>query len=189
HVFSANLRWSFATGTHWKHALSTGESYTLQRNSDPTFGNSRFQYNRASLNAQTSYLRSSFAATAGYQYEVENASLPFLSVNHVRRNNQGGFLDVHYRPHSRISVNFGARAEANANFGTRVVPRAGASLALRFGKGFWGDTRLRAFYGQGIKEPRFDQTFGSNACFPGNPSLRPERSKTWSVGLEQKLAS
>ncbi|HXM99373.1 MAG TPA: TonB-dependent receptor [Candidatus Dormibacteraeota bacterium] len=189
HVFSANLRWSFATGTHWKHALSTGESYTLQRNSDPTFGNSRFQYNRASLNAQTSYLRSSFAATAGYQYEVENASLPFLSVNHVRRNNQGGFLDFHYRPHSRISVNFGARAEANANFGTRVVPRAGASLALRYARGFWGDTRYRIFYGQGIKEPRFDQNYNDQFGDFGNPSLKPEASKNWSTGVEQNLAN
>src|ERR1700738_3700756 len=134
-IFSANLRWSFASGTHWKHALSAGESYTLQRNFNPAYGNSRYQYNRASVNAQTSYLSSSFAATAGYQYEVENAALPYLSVNHVRRNNQGGFLDFHYRPHSRISVNFGARAEANANFGTRVVPRVGASLALRYASG------------------------------------------------------
>jgi vitamin B12 transporter len=214
HFFSSNARWDFAAGKHWHHHLSGAESYNHEFIANPvqsfyatdpnafcpqanpsavatadfcdfTF-QSNNQYNRASLNAQTSYLLPNFAATAGYQYEVENATLSFLG-EHLRRNNQGGFLDFRYSPHPRATMNFGARAEANENFGTRVVPRVGASLALLQGRGFWGETRLRAFYGEGIKEPRFDQSFGSDPCFPGNPALKPESSKTWSVGLEQKL--
>jgi outer membrane receptor protein involved in Fe transport len=215
HFFSSSARWNFTTGPHWHHEIGGAESYNHEFNSNaladffdandpfcaprspaavpaitcdfPFVGTN--QYNRSSFHAQSSYLLPRFGATAGYQYEVENGYVSALNLSHSRRNNQGGFLDFRYLPHPRVSLNFGLRAEANANFGTRVVPRAGISLALRQGKGFLGDTRLRAFYGQGIKEPRFDQTFGSNACFPGNPSLRPERSKTWSVGLEQKLAS
>ncbi len=79
--------------------------------------------------------------------------------------------------------------EANDSFGTRVVPRVGGTYALRYGKGFFGDTRYHAFYGQGIKEPRFDQTFGTDPCFPGNPDLKPEASKGWTTGIDQKLAS
>jgi vitamin B12 transporter len=30
-----------------------------------------------------------------------------------------------------------------------------------------------------------DESFGSDPCFPGNPSLRPERSRTVSAGVEQ----
>ncbi len=215
HFFSSSARWNFTTGPRWHHEISGAESYSHEFNSNaladffdandpfcaprsptavpaitcdfPFVGTN--QYNRSSFHAQSSYLLPRFGATAGYQYEVENGYVSALNLNHSRRNNQGGFLDFRYLPHPRVSLNFGLRAEANANFGTRVVPRAGTSLALRQGKSFLGDTRLRAFYGQGIKEPRFDQTFGSSACFPGNPSLRPERSKTWSVGLEQKLAS
>jgi vitamin B12 transporter len=215
HFFSSSARWNFTTGPHWRHEISGAESYNHEFNSNaladffdandpscaprsptavpaiacdfPFVGTN--EYNRIGLHAQSSYLLPKFGATAGFQYEVENGYVSALKLSHSRRNNQGGFLDFRYLPHPRASLNFGLRAEANANFGTRVVPRAGASVALRLGKGFWGDNRLRAFYGQGIKEPRFDQTFGSNACFPGNPSLRPERSKTWSVGLEQKLAS
>jgi vitamin B12 transporter len=215
HFFSSSARWNFMTGPRWRHEISGAESYNHEFNSNaladffdandpfcaprspkavpaiscdfPFVGTNK--YNRSGLHAQSTYLLPKFGATAGYQYEVENGYVSSLNLSHARRNNQGGFLDFRYLPHPRVSLNFGLRAEANANFGTRVVPRAGASVALRLGKGFFGDTRLRAFYGQGIKEPRFDQTFGSNACFPGNPSLRPERSKTWSVGLEQKLAS
>jgi vitamin B12 transporter len=150
---------------------------------------SKYQYNRASLNAQSSYLLPNFAATAGYQYEVENASIPFLAAGHVRRNNQAGFLDFRYAPHPRASISVGVRAEANGYFGTRVVPRAGASLALLQGRGFWGETCFRTFYGEGIVEPRFDQLFNDQFGDFGNPSLKPEASKTWSLGLEQKLAN
>ncbi len=214
HFFSSNARWEFAIGKHWHHQISGAESYSHEfienpiqsfYATDPLAGcpqtnpaavataefcdfifSDRNQYNRVSFNAQTSYLLSNFAATAGYQYEVENAGISFLG-QHLRRNNQGGYLDFRYQPHPRASLDLGVRAEANANFGTRVVPRAGASLALLQGKGFWGETRFRVFYGEGIKEPRFDQSFGSDPCFPGNPSLKPEQSKTWSTGIEQKL--
>src|SRR4029077_18366248 len=125
-------------------------------------GESCFRYNRANLTAQTSYLISNFGVTAGYEYEVENAFLTSINVPHARRNNQAGFLDFGYRPHPRVSLNFGARVEANAFFGTRVVPRAGASVVAHYGNGVWGETLFRVFYGEGIKEPRFDQIFGDN---------------------------
>jgi vitamin B12 transporter len=215
HLFSSSAHWDFSTGKHWRHEISGGESYNRQHSYNPLqsffatdpnafcprtnptavattefcdfTGDSRFQYNRANVSAQTSYLLSNFGVTAGYQYEVENAFLSSINVGHARRNNQAGFLDFRYRPHPRASLNFGGRAEANANFGTRVVPRAGASLVLRYGKGFWGDTLYRIFYGQGIKEPRFDQIYGDNFGDFGNPSLKPESSKTWTTGIEQKL--
>ena len=214
-IFSANARWDFSTGKHWHHEISGGEMYTRQHNYNPVqsffatdpnafcpqanpasvptaefcdfTGDSRFQYNRANVTAQSSYVRSNFGATAGYEYEVENAALSTVNVSHARRNNQGGFLDFRYRPLRRVSLNFGGRAEANANFGTRVVPRAGASVVLRYGSGTFGDTVVRAFYGQGIKEPRFDQTLGDNFGDFGNPLLKPESSKNWSAGVEQKL--
>ncbi|HLZ11856.1 MAG TPA: TonB-dependent receptor [Candidatus Acidoferrum sp.] len=222
--FSSNLRWDFATGQHWHHQLSGAESYNREFIADPiqSFfatdplahcqqdtnapnavptaefcdfpGISRNRFNRSSLNAQSSFLLPNFAATGGYQYEVENATLQFTPVvsspplgPHLRRNNQGGFLDFRYSPHRRATISFGGRAESNAVFGTRVVPRAGASLALLQGRDFWGETRLRVFYGEGIKEARFDQTSGTDPCFPGNPQLKPESSKTWSVGIDQKL--
>jgi len=50
---------------------------------------------------------------------------------HVRRNNQAGFLDAQWRPLARLTLSAGARAEDNADFGTRVVPRVGAAYALR----------------------------------------------------------
>jgi vitamin B12 transporter len=193
HIFSANARWEFATGPHWHHQLTGTESYTRQ-NSFRTQPlslayDSLLEFNRAGLGAQSTYVSRAFIATAGYQYEVENGGINYVLPGHLRRNNQAGYLDFRYTPLSRLSLDFGARAEANASFGTRIVPRVGGSYVLHYGKGFLGDTRYRAFYGEGIKEPRFDQTFGTDPCFPGNPNLKPEASKGWSTGFEQKLAT
>jgi vitamin B12 transporter len=187
HNFSAGLHAEFESGSHWRHQVSATELYFREFNFDPSFS-SFFQYNRAGFSAQSSYLVRGFAMTAGYEYEVENGYLSSVGM-HARRNNQAGFLDLRWQPIARLTLNAGARAEDNADFGTRVVPRAGASYALRIAQGAFGDTRLHATYGQGIVEPRFDQSFGNDPCFPGNPFLSPEESRTFHAGVEQKLAS
>ncbi len=184
--FDAGLRADFTTGSHWHHQLTGTELYFREVNFD--FSSTLYQYNRAGFTGESTYLVRAFALTAGYEYEVENGLLSFLG-KHERRNNQAGFLDARWQPVARLTFSAGARAEANANFGTRVVPRAGVSYALRIAQGAFGDTRLHATYGQGIVEPRFDQSFGNDPCFPGNPDLSPEQSRTFHAGVEQKLAS
>ncbi len=187
HNFSARLHAEFTSGSHWRHELTAAQSYNREFDFDPFF-QTFLQYNRASAKAQSTYFTAHLSATAGYEYEVENGFISFIGL-HARRNNQGGFVDLRWQPFARLTFNAGGRAEDNANFGTRVMPRAGAAYTLRLAKGFFGDTRLRASYGQGIKEPRFDQSFGTDPCFPGNPHLRPEQSRTVHAGVEQKLAA
>jgi len=193
HIFAANVRWDFTSGAHWRNQVMGTESYTRQHSfataqSDFPY-DSVLEFNRAGFLTQSTYLVRSFSATAGYQYEVENGGVSYISPGHLRRNNQAGYLDFRYTPLRRLTLDAGVRAEANDSFGTRVVPRVGGSYLVHDGKGFWGDTRYRAFYGQGIKEPRFDQTFGTDPCYPGNPLLKPEASKGWITGFDQKLAS
>jgi vitamin B12 transporter len=181
---SANLTWNFQTGEHWSHHLSGMESRYYSISGFPPFGNFPNQANRAGGLAQSTYSFRRGAATAGYQYEVEN-----VAAAKARRNNQGGFLDARWSPISRLTLSAGGRAEANTNFGTRVVPRAGAVLALRYAKGFLGDTRARFAYGQGIEEPTALESFDTDPCSPGNPRLRPQRSRTFNVGLDQYFDS
>jgi vitamin B12 transporter len=195
HTFSSSLHAEFSSGTHWHYQVNGTELYSREFNYDPYYPTA-YQYNRAAVTGQSSYTLKGFGVTAGYEYEVENGFLSTtadlglaLAETHARRNNQAGFLDVRWQPTARLLLNAGTRAEDNAAFGTRVMPRAGASYALRMAQGGLGDTRLRASYGQGIVEPRFDQTYGTDPCFPGNPFLSPEQSRTIYAGFEQKLAS
>ena len=195
HNFNAGLLADFTSGSHWHHQVTGTESYYRELNIDPFFP-TFFQYNRANFVGQSTYVLKGFDITGGYEYEVENGFLSTtsngglsLAETHARRNNQAGFLDARWQPISRLTINAGARAEDNADFGTRVVPRAGVSYALRMAQGTFGDTRLHATYGEGIVEPRFDQSYGTDPCFPGDPHLLPEQSRTVHAGLDQKLAS
>jgi vitamin B12 transporter len=216
-IFSANARWDFLTGSHWHNEISGTETYTRQHSFNPDQSyyatdpnafcpqtnptavptqefcdytyDTLLSFNIAGFTAQSTYVSRNFIATAGYQYLVENGGLSYVSPGHLRRNNQAGYLDFRYTPFPRLVLNLGGRVEDNSNFGTRFVPRVGGSFVLHYSKGILGDTRYTAFYGQGIKEPRFDQTFGTDPCNPGNPDLKPEASKGWTTGIEQKLLS
>jgi outer membrane cobalamin receptor len=188
-ILLVNLAWDFRTGAHWQHTLSGHENRTLDTNANPPFFTSTDQFNRAGFREQSTYTFREGAVAAGYEYEVENGYPSTLSGQHARRNNQAGFLDARWLPISRLTLSAGVRAEDNTTFGTRVVPRAGAVLALRYGAGFWGDTRVRFSYGQGLKEPSLDESFGSDPCFPGNNTLKPERSRTIDAGIDQVLDS
>jgi len=188
-ILLVHLSWDFRTGSHWEHTVSGTENRTLDTNANPPFFTSTDQFNRAGFREQTTYSFRNGAASAGYEYEVENGFPSTLSGQHARRNNQAGFLDARWLPIPRLILSAGVRAEDNTTFGTRVVPRAGAVFALRYGTGFWGDTRLRFSYGQGLKEPSLDESFGSDPCFLGNNTLKPERSRTIDAGFDQFLAS
>jgi outer membrane cobalamin receptor len=183
---SANLAWDFQTGSRWHHHLAASESYLGETYADLPYYVSRNEYNRAGFDEQSSYLFGDGAVTAGYVYEVENG---FFSGFHARRNNQAGYVETRLQPTRRLTAIIGARAEANASFGTRMVPRIGISYALREGNATWGATRVYGSYGWGIKEPSFFQSFVTDPCFPGNPELRPERSQTIDAGVDQTLAN
>ncbi len=189
HDFVGSLTWNFQTGDHWRWHLAATEASLVTLIADPPFFTSQSQFNRSALDAQVSYVIHNSAYTAGYMYEVENAFPGALFGEHARRNNQAGYVDARWQVTRRLTLNAGARAEDNATFGTRVVPRGGITYLLREGTGAFGETRLHAFYGEGIVEPRMDQSFGSDPCFPGNPNLRPEQSLTASGGIDQAFAS
>jgi vitamin B12 transporter len=183
---SASLSWSFATGSHWVHRITAVESRILDTVGFPDFDFfATDQFNRSGFFEQSTFSFRRGAATAGYQYEVENAFPSDLSGVHARRNNQAGFIDARWSPVSRLTLSAGARAEDNTNFDTRVVPRVGAVYALRYSNGLFGDTRARISYGQGIEEPTVFESFSTDPCNPGDPSLRPERSRTFHVGVDQ----
>lgn len=48
-------------------------------------------------------------------------------------------------------------------------------------------TRLHGSYGKGITDPTFFELFGRTSDFIGNPSLKPEESIGWDLGVEQKF--
>lgn len=100
------------------------------------------------------------------------------------RTNFGVYLQDRAVLGDRVFATLGGRIEHNASFGTRVVPRTAVALRLRGGE---DATTIRASAGAGIKEPTFLESFGVSQYARGNPDLRPEQSRTYDLGLEQRL--
>jgi outer membrane cobalamin receptor len=123
-----------------------------------------------------------------------------LSPIPVRRSNVGLFVEARPEFHSRVFTTIGVRAERIdrirlAGDGTRpafdssVVWSTNPKIGMAWiahegatpGTGLLGDTKVRMSAGTGIKAPTaFD------IAFTDNPDLRPERSRSVDVGLEQQ---
>ncbi|HMB29079.1 MAG TPA: TonB-dependent receptor, partial [Blastocatellia bacterium] len=152
--------------------------------------------------------------TAGLEYEDERAALDsgFTALNRVApmRTNAGAFVQDQFAYTSRVVINVGVRAENNqakvpdgfsraltnfgsrlydgkVGYGTEVMPKVGAFILLRRAglQSLRGPTRLRVNYGEGIKAPTMIEAFSPSFFLLGNPELRPERTRSFDVGLEQ----
>ncbi len=50
------------------------------------------------------------------------------------------------------------------------------------------DTRIRAAYGTGVKNPGYYELYGySDGTYIGNPNLKPEKSEGWEAGIDQSF--
>jgi vitamin B12 transporter len=82
---------------------------------------------------------------------------------------------------SGLALNVNARVDDNSGFGTFFTYRAGAAYR------FPSHTRVRASLGRAFKAPTFCEQFCDAPFVVGDAGLRPERSMSWEVGVEQDL--
>jgi outer membrane cobalamin receptor len=176
HDFAAGLTWNFKTGDHWEHELAGYDSRFEDTEVSPAFDSTSInKFNRAGFDGQSTYGFPNGGVTAGYAFENETGGA-------FGRHDDAGYIEVRRQFGPRLTALAGGRIEANDSYGTRAVPRVGASYLARYGQGFWGATRLRSSFGEGIKEP---------PLFPSDctPILKPEQSTTVDSGIDQYFAS
>ena len=123
---------------------------------------------------------------AGFDLERESGDLGVRGDTMLspERTNVGLYVQDRWTLGGSVFVTAGARLEHNDSFGTAFVPRGALSWIVHSGRG--RSTRLKASAGAGIKEPGFFESFGTSEYARGNPDLKPERSRTYDVGLEQR---
>lgn len=121
---------------------------------------------------------------AELEHETGEIGTPGQEMLSPSRDNLGVYAQDRLAFGARAFLTLGARLEHNDSYGTRVVPRAALALRLREGA---DATTLRASAGAGIKEPSFFESYGISFYARGNPDLLPERSRTFDLGLEQRL--
>lgn len=82
-----------------------------------------------------------------------------------------------------LTLTGGGRFDHHSAFGDHGTGQLAAAYALPTGAAKGMGTVLRASFGQGFKAPTLYQLYSPY----GNPSLKPEQSNAWDVGIEQGL--
>ncbi len=204
--FLASAELSLAGPGRWQHRVTGFEYHHTRSNVDLVSDrgcvpflfldcpfSDLFTMNRAGFDYQGEYSSRRWSRTTlGYEFEDENGFVTqdfsgFAGATHGLRRNHAVYGQQVFT-FSRVSLIAGLRFVHNENFGNKAVPRVAASvLALRGGDVFSG-TRLRFVYGQGIKEPRLEESFGIGAfnLIP-NPNLKPEEARSLEAGVQQEF--
>lgn len=97
------------------------------------------------------------------------------------------FVQNEYRPIPALALVVGGRLDNHSEFGTHFSPKLSSLYSLT------NNLRLRASYGQGFRAPDFKNLYlnftnvTSGYQVLGNPSLQPESSHNWNLGLEYQL--
>ena len=214
----ASVDLTIAASAHWQHRV-TGFEYNHRTLNEDTlsdrgcdvaifnftdcFFRDLAHINRAGLNYQGDYIPRDWAQTTlGYEFEDENGffNTAFTSTDvnnnpiiatqftHGLRLNHALFAQQRIN-RGRLSGVGGLRYVHNDSFGDRAVPRVAVTFLARRGGQRLSGTRLRFSYAQGIKEPRFEESFGISGVFPSdpNPNLKPEENRAFEAGFEERL--
>lgn len=156
-------------------ALSGGVSYgRVRRDYDGQFGPSRFTGSawRAEARGHTR-IAGQLGIDFGADSEWQKAASTYDPRARARLSSAHALLGWQA---GNLRLAGGARVDDHSRFGTHVTLGAHGSL------GFADDWRARASYGEGFKAPTLYQLFGG---FVGNPDLRPEKSRSFDIGVER----
>jgi len=81
----------------------------------------------------------------------------------------------------KLTVAASTRYDDNSEFNTGNTSRIEAIYQIN------DSLRMRSAYGTAIKNPTFTERFGFYTNFIGNPSLEPEQSSNWELGIDQQF--
>lgn len=120
--------------------------------------------------------------TAGYQFREEQGdSKGFYSAAQPNRllSAHSGFAQAQLNVQDRLILTGGVRQDSYNVFGDATTYRVtGGFLVHETG------TKLRSSYGTGFRAPTLNDLFFTNS---DNPNLRPEKSQSFDVGVDQAL--
>lgn len=148
------------------------------RDSAPSFGyrgkTLRFEYQGVVTPVE--------AAKLLFGYEHEKPEYDFFGFG--SRNGASANLDSVYglaivQPVAGLSVTGGVRHVDHSQFGGATTFGANANYSPN-----GGATNLRASYGEGFRAPALYELYDT---FSGNRNLRPERSQSYDIGLDQRF--
>jgi vitamin B12 transporter len=148
---------------------------------------------RRSVYAQSDYnFFGDWIGLVGFRYEHEDGE-------GFTRNNYSTFLEGHGSIGHRFFATFGGGFEHNSFFGFAATPRVSMAYYLRkpSNTGFFGETKLKFNFGEGIKEASTLEQGSALITLLTPPQIAqynvqpigPERSRTFDFGVDQRLGT
>jgi vitamin B12 transporter len=207
--FLASAEFDLTAPTGWRHSFSAFEYNHRRLNQDQLADNTcgppafldcpftdKFNVNRAGFDYRGEYSPRAWTRSLfGYEFEDENGFIDqdfsgFTDFSHGLRRNHALYGEQ-LLSFARISASVGVRYVHNESFGDRGIPHAAVTLLVRRGGDWLSATRLRFAYGEGIKEPRLEESFGLHSVFGvvtlPNKDLKAEQNRSLEGGLVQEL--
>jgi len=125
--------------------------------------------------------------------EVKNTYITDASFDTfpIRRNDTAFYLENRFEIGGHLFLNAGVRGEfirtgaiptdgySRPYFPAQTITTANPKLAAAY---VWGETRLHSSFGTGIRPPG-----GFDLAYTNNPSLKPERTRSFDAGIERKV--
>lgn len=158
--------------------LRNDRDYYPRRGADPSFGysgtNLRFEYDGVYQPIDQAKL------VFGYEHERPDYDFyGFGSQESHRANIDSVHVLAVVKPFAGLSLTGGVRHDDHSQFGGATTFGANANYTPNDGA-----TNFRASYGEGFKAPSLYQLYDS---YSGNRDLKPERSKSYDIGFDQRL--
>ncbi len=116
--------------------------------------------------------------SAGYQLRDQQGENDTGLSNRIIRSN-AGFAEAQLNAWERVFATGGIRQDSYNTFGDATTYRVtGGYLHTET------NTKIRSSYATGFRAPAINQLFFPNF---GNPNLRPEKSQSFDIGIDQQL--
>jgi vitamin B12 transporter len=170
----------------WSNAVSGQFADTTRRGTSAfgAFGDKGQRYKGSfvsSLKLGSDAVTHRITGAVDFERERFQNLTPF-SFNGVRDTDNLGVVGQYELTAGDISLGGSLRYDDNNRFADTTTWRVQGSYRLPT------DTRVRAAYGTGVKNPGYFELFGYiDGTYIGNANLKPEKSEGWEVGLEQSF--
>lgn len=188
--FMNNLTLKHSPTQWWNYTIQGSileEKLVLDNKASPEFNMNYFytlNTDRLSIrNQHDFYIGESDVITLGLEYKVENAARLQESPNLIQikedRDDLAFYFQNMWSLNNVFFLTAGIRTDKYSDFGSTYNPKV--SAAYRF---FSQGTKIKASWGTGFKTPSIQELYTPRF---GNPNLKPEKTQSYEVGVEQQL--
>jgi len=177
---------------HWQHQLSMAQSTNKnaefnQRTPGTVTDSNKDQYRLVSsllwdeLNHRLSLLIEREEEEFQQRGPINDYGVFGIYDPNQSRSRDTDSLALEYRADisEKLTLAVSTRHDDNSEFNSSDTSRVEAIYQIN------DSVRLRSAYGTAIKNPTFTERFGFYTNFIGNPSLEPEESSNWELGIDQ----